>query len=262
MRYHYDNSSANVRNPNQPPKRVRDGNQTTDEMAHLSLQVLPRGTEDSRMDLQEAIMLHRLQKYPGDFTAQFNLGVFMLQRRRSVDAVHYLRGAVAARPDHPVALNALGLALASTGDVNGAVGFFVRALQANPTYTSAHLNLANAFIRQQHWEPAAGELRKVLAENPGDAEAAQKLGTVMKILGYMSAQKGSFDEAVADWRESLHFRQDDAVLHNDLGEVLAHLGRTREAVPEFEAALRFDPKLDKAGRNLQMARAQLGKAQH
>ena len=43
MRYHYDNSAANVRNPNQPPQRVRDGNQATDEMAHLSLQVLPRG---------------------------------------------------------------------------------------------------------------------------------------------------------------------------------------------------------------------------
>ena len=41
MRYHYDNSAANVRNPNHPPKRVQAGNQSTDEMAHLWLQVLP-----------------------------------------------------------------------------------------------------------------------------------------------------------------------------------------------------------------------------
>ena len=56
MRYHYDNSAANVRNPNQPPKRVRNGNQATDEMAHLSLQVLPRGAEEQRTELQEAII--------------------------------------------------------------------------------------------------------------------------------------------------------------------------------------------------------------
>jgi len=260
MRYHYDNSSANVRNPNQPPKRVRDGNQTTDEMAHLSLQVLPHGAQGGRMDLQEAVMGHRLEKYPGDFTAQFNLGLLMLARQRNPDAVRYLRGAVAVRPDHPVALNMLGSALASAGDVNGAVGFFDRALTANPNYTSAHLNLANALIKQQRWEPAVAEFRKVLSENPDDPDARQKLAEVMKLLGYISAQKGSLEEAVADWRESLHFRPDDAVLHSDLGAVLARLGRVHEAVPEFETALRLDPKLDKARQNLQVARSQLGNA--
>ena len=59
-----------------PPKRVRGGNQATDEMGHLWLQVLPRGAgrPDRRMELQEALMRHRLDKYPGDFSAHFNLG--------------------------------------------------------------------------------------------------------------------------------------------------------------------------------------------
>ncbi len=41
MRYVYDNSSANPRNPAKPPIRVRNGNRSTDEMGHLWLQVLP-----------------------------------------------------------------------------------------------------------------------------------------------------------------------------------------------------------------------------
>jgi Flp pilus assembly protein TadD len=57
----------------------------------------------------------------------------------------------------------------------------------------------------------------------------------------------------------LDFRQDDAVLHSDLGAVLARLGRFREAVPEFEAALRLDPRLETAQHNLQAARAHLEK---
>ena len=39
MRYTYDNSVANVENPSNPPRRVRYGTQTTDEMAELWVQV-------------------------------------------------------------------------------------------------------------------------------------------------------------------------------------------------------------------------------
>jgi Flp pilus assembly protein TadD len=102
----------------------------------------------------------------------------------------------------------------------------------------------------------------VLSDNPNDPGARQKLGELLKLLGYMSAQKGSFVDAVTYWRESLHLRPDDAVLHSDFGDVLVRLGRAREAVPEFEAALRLDPKLDKARLSLQAARTQLQKAGH
>jgi tetratricopeptide (TPR) repeat protein len=261
MRYHYDNSAANPRNPHQPPQRVRGGNQATDEMAHLWLQVLPRGGEDRRMELQEAIMLHRLEKYPGDFAAQFNLGALMLARGGGADAVRYLRGAVAARPDHPVALNTLGAALLSAGNLAEAAGFFERALQANPRYTNARYNLANALAEQQRWEPAAAEFRKVLTDNPDDQGARQHLGEVLRLWGDQNAQQGSLEEAAAHLRASLDFRQDDAVLHSDLGTVLARLGRIREAVPEFETALRIDPKLETVRHNLQAARARLAQSE-
>ena len=42
MRYTYDNSAANPRNPHQPPQRVVWGQNTTDEMGDLWLQVVPR----------------------------------------------------------------------------------------------------------------------------------------------------------------------------------------------------------------------------
>ena len=42
----YDNSTNNPRNPNHPPKRVRYGSQSTDEMAELSFLLLPERAED------------------------------------------------------------------------------------------------------------------------------------------------------------------------------------------------------------------------
>ncbi len=41
MRVSYDNSAANGRNPNHPPRRVQAGNRSEDEMGHVWLQLLP-----------------------------------------------------------------------------------------------------------------------------------------------------------------------------------------------------------------------------
>ena len=63
MRWTYDNSSGNDRNPSSPPQRVRSGNRSADEMAHLWVQVLPKQPSD-RLTLQEALMRARLANIP------------------------------------------------------------------------------------------------------------------------------------------------------------------------------------------------------
>ena len=257
MRFHYDNSEENPRNPNHPARRVRGGNQATDEMGHLWLQVLPRGAEDRRMDLQEAIMRHRLDKYPGDFSAHFNLGALQLARGNAAEAIPYLRSAVEARPEQPVALDTLGAALLSAGNANDATAMFERALRSDARYTNARYNLANALAERQQWEQAAGQFRQVLTESPDDAGAREHLAEVLRLWGNEMAAAGRLEDAASHLRECLRFRENDAALHSDLGTVLARLGRFREAVPEFETAVRLDPRLDTARNNLRAARARL-----
>ncbi len=74
MRYVYDNSEENTSNPNHPPARVVGGNLSTDEMAHLWLQVVPKNDPgeqgDPRMVLQEAWARHEVEKAPGSFESQ------------------------------------------------------------------------------------------------------------------------------------------------------------------------------------------------
>jgi tetratricopeptide (TPR) repeat protein len=178
MRYHYHNSTANPRHPNQPPRPVRGGNQATDEMAHLWLQVLPRGDGDHRMELQEAIIRHRLEKYPGEFTSQFNLGALMLAPGDNGDGLRYLRRAASAQPRNPVAL-------------------LQSALDANPRYTNARYNLASALAEQHQLDRSAAEFRKVLAESPDDAGARQHLGEVLRLAGDEQIKAGHLEDAAA-----------------------------------------------------------------
>ena len=55
MHYIYDNSTNNVRNPSQPPRRVKYGLSSTDEMAELWVQVLARNPHFHRAS--EAVAL-------------------------------------------------------------------------------------------------------------------------------------------------------------------------------------------------------------
>jgi hypothetical protein len=57
MKYTYDNSADNIRNPNDPPKRVHFGEQTTDEMAFLFLEASPVRVAD----IPELLRGNRLQ---------------------------------------------------------------------------------------------------------------------------------------------------------------------------------------------------------
>ncbi|HWB84355.1 MAG TPA: tetratricopeptide repeat protein [Bryobacteraceae bacterium] len=179
MRYHYDNSAANIRNPHHPPRRVEAGNQSTDEMAHLWLQLLPRGTGDRRRELQEAIIRHRLEKNPKDFTANFNLGAVMLSRLDAQGAVSPLKAAVSAAPMRPEARNMLGVALLRVGRSAEALAQFEIALKLRPEYTAARFHLANAQIEAGKLNEAIENLRQVVAADPSDPLPKNRLKQAM-----------------------------------------------------------------------------------
>jgi Flp pilus assembly protein TadD len=246
MRYHYDNSSENVRNPSNPPKRVTVGNSATDEMGHLWLQVLPVGQGDQRAVLQEALMRQRLQKYPGDFSANFSLGALLLDQGDAAGAIPYFELAGNAQPDSALAVNELGVALLTAAKPLEAGQRFQRALQLDPKFTDARYNLASVEAAGGRYQPAATDFKQVLAEDPGNAKARQHLGEVLLLWGDELADAGTFDQAVLRYRESLAYRPADAELHTSLGMALAKLARLSEARSEFETALRINPRFQPA----------------
>jgi tetratricopeptide (TPR) repeat protein/mono/diheme cytochrome c family protein len=168
MRYHYDNSAGNIRNPHQPPKPVTSGNQSTDEMGHLWLEILPRGASDRRLEFQEAVMRHRLEKNPDDATAFFNLGALAMARLNVSGAVAMLENAVRLDPTNPQAHNMLGASLARVGRIPEAIEELRIALKERPDFVNARLNLANALMRAGKVEEAVDDYRQVLAAAPND----------------------------------------------------------------------------------------------
>jgi tetratricopeptide (TPR) repeat protein len=286
MRYTYDNSADNVRNPNHPPKRVVAGDRSSDEMGHLWIQVLPRGRDDQRIILQESLMRHRLQKYPNEFTAHFNLGAALQSMGRVEEAIRTYRQALRIKPDDAIARNSLGTALQTMGKLEEAITEYREVLRVRPDYANAHYNLGTSLLSLGKPEEAVKHFQEVLRLGPEDADAYNDLGSALAIqgemvqaavqfekalrlnpahanahynLGKLFAIQGNLAQAAAHFEQALRSDPENADAHNDLGEVLAMQGHLVQAVAHFERALRLNPEHTVARENLERARAQIKK---
>ncbi|MGP8247575.1 MAG: tetratricopeptide repeat protein [Bryobacteraceae bacterium] len=251
MRYHYDNSSANIRNPNQPPKLVEAGNQSTDEMGHLWLRVLPRGAGDRRRELEEALLRHRLARNPRDFTANLNLGAVLLSRLNAPAAITALETAADADPASLEAHNMLGLALARVGRTREAVAQYQMALKLKPDSASARFNLANAQIKAGDLDAAIDNLHQVLAAFPSDPQPTARLEEALALRGSQLATQGQWAQAEVRYRELVERVPGSAELHNDLAQVMLRESHGAEAAAEFRQALALDPNNQTARQGLE-----------
>jgi len=257
MRYQYDNSAANPRNPHSPPRRVRGGNQSADEMAHLWLQVLPRDG-DRRSALQEALMTRRLEKYPADFLANFNLGALFLSRHEIPIAMTHLREALRVDPENPAALNTMGVALQWDGKHAEAGEQFQHVLRLRPNDSAARYNLAGTLVDRNLLEDAARELRRVVSDQAQDRAARSRLVEILKTLGDRAAAGGEVAKATDLYRELVDLVPGDADLRSNFGILLARANHYDSAIDQFEVALKLNPAHAAARRNLEVARRRAG----
>lgn len=219
MRYRYDNSSANPRNPHSPPRRVRGGNQATDEMAHFWLQVLPRGADDERevrIEIQTALLEHRVSKYRDDFDARVSLGVLRLARFDPAGAIAVLQQAVSLEPKQEEARRFLGMALEAVGRAPEAIEQFEMAVKLDPDDSQARYELARALVKSGKIGEGIENFKKVAAADPKNA--ARRV---------------------------------------DFGELLMRQGQSGKALEQFDAALAIDPSHKAAMRDRQQALEQI-----
>jgi tetratricopeptide (TPR) repeat protein/mono/diheme cytochrome c family protein len=201
MRYSYDNSDENPLNPNDPPKRVLAGNSSSDEMAHLWLQVLPRaaasGKSDPRRALQEALARHNVEKNPADFEAHYNLAAMLQGRGELSDAMKQYELALQLRPGDATVNNAIAGANMAAGHPDMAIKYLTAALRARPNYFDAQYNLGTALAMTDDFKGAEEHFRAAVRLNPQDANAEANLGGVLAETGNLKEARTHLERALA-----------------------------------------------------------------
>jgi Flp pilus assembly protein TadD len=185
MRFSYDNSDRNVRNPHHPPKRVGYGLQSTDEMAELWFQVVPLNPADREVLLQDFqgqlsqwsldYNLHLIRLDPSNAVARTKVGRVFHVRGQVKAAYEQLREAVRVGPDHDKGHYELGFLFLLQNRLDLAKPEFETVVRLNPDDYEAEGCLGTIYMRQGNLTEARKHLERALEINPGDAVARANL---------------------------------------------------------------------------------------
>jgi Flp pilus assembly protein TadD len=193
-------------------------------------------------------------------------------------AITLLQQVLARSPRDVRALNLMGIAVTTSGNLREANVYFNKAIQLNPKFYPALKNLAMNELKEQQFDEAAAHLQQALAIAPQDPAAHLTLAEAL-------FQKRDFASAVENYIASqglflnapqtiLHFAQScfqsqqaskaagalelfpkeaDGRSHFRAGVMLAQLEKYESATRQFELAKKDYPDPYEVGYNLTLA---------
>jgi mono/diheme cytochrome c family protein len=172
MEFIYDNSAGNPNNPHRPPRRVTYGQRTTDEMAELWFQVVPR-SEGDRPALAAAVRAKVLREE-------------IVGHEKMLEA----------DPGNTALHDGVALLHAETGNVAGVAAHFAETLRVNPGSPAANYNYGMALFILGRRDEAAGAFEKAIALDAAYARAYDGLGQVRQSQGRVEEARMLFERAL------------------------------------------------------------------
>lgn len=169
-----------------------------------------------------------------DIPQAMQRGVQQYQAGKLAEAESIFGQVLATQPNHPGALQALGVIAAQTGRFDEAVKLLRKSVQVQPSSAHAHYNLGNALRDAGRAGEAIGSFRDAIRLQPRFADAHHNLANLLR-------DKGLVAEALAGYREAVRINPDYAEAHNSMGMAFDLQESWDAAIECYRAALRIDP---------------------
>jgi len=193
----------------------------------------------SEMTIDQAILLatrlHRLEKLD--------------------DAEMLYRRILDAAPDHPDALNFLGVLIHQRGDSTGAIALIERSIAIDPSLPDRFANLGNILAESGRAEEAVAAYRKAIAIAPAQS---QVLANAWNNLGAVLRMQTRLEEAAQAYENAIATKPGHVDAYNNYGNLLAGQGQTERAVAYYCKALTVSPGHGVSRKLLGMAYYMLG----
>jgi tetratricopeptide (TPR) repeat protein len=254
MRFTLDNSAANPNNRFHPPQRVRAGPRSTDEMAQLWLEVVPRRAEDTallnadfvRRSQEAAIASADLDvRLDPQLAAAHNvLATRYLQAGRVADAVAQLEEALRLDPRDAEAHSNFGTVLQAQGRLNEGMDHLRTAVRLKPKDDSVRFNLGAGLLAVGQSDAAIREFQTAIALNPENADAHFNLGVIL-------GPRNRLDEAIAHLQRAVEINPLNADAYHNLAVAYGLQRRIDEGITAAQAAVRLKPGSAPAREQLQ-----------
>ena len=211
--------------------------------------------------------IHHLKQAPQDTEARYLLGLAYFQAGDFRRAIPYFEAVIQRQNRHTKAYFNLGNCYLRTGKITegrAALRTFEkltreeaqlttlqRLILDNPQHLQHRYQLAELHIKRTEWSPAIVALKTCLAITPNDEKASE-------LLGYIYLQTEAYSEALEVYGPLVESHPESAVYRNSLGIVYMMLKKTRQAITQFETAVRLNTTNPQLYRNLANAYRQIG----
>jgi Flp pilus assembly protein TadD len=165
------------------------------------------------------------------------------QAGRLEEAQSLYRQVLAYKPDHPHALQLLGVVTHQLGQSDVAVDLIRRAIAIDPREARYHFNLANVFHDRRQADDAIAAYREACRLNPKFTVAHRKLAVEL-------LHNGRPGDAAPVFEKVAELEPHSADAQNDLGVALVAAGLLDQSTAAFRAAIRLDPNQAEAHNGL------------
>jgi tetratricopeptide (TPR) repeat protein len=254
MRFTFDNSSANPHNRSRPPQRVRSGPKSSDEMAQLWLEVVPRRPEDAailnteftRRSLQAQIKAveQNVRLEPAVAAGHNLLASKYLQAGRLAEAKAQFEEALRLDPRDAEVHSNFGTLLQAQGLLNDGMQHLQTAVRLKPKNDTLHFNLANGLLAMGQADAAVREFQAAIALNPENADAHFNLAMIL-------GPRNRLDDAIAHLRRVVEINPRNAEAYRNLSVAYMLQRKIDPAVDAAQAAVRLQPDSAPAREQLQ-----------
>jgi tetratricopeptide (TPR) repeat protein/serine/threonine protein kinase len=196
-----------------------------------------------RWEAAQRILRDGQYAYPDDFWLNVALGANLNARKDHADGLRYLSAAAALRPDSPLALNDLGLALGDLGKWDEADACYRKAIALDRELDAPLTNLGASLLKQKKLDEAIECYEKAVPLAPSSSIPHAGRGAVL-------AMKNDLEGAIREFRIALEINPKDVYAHTNLGIVLSKKKDAEGAIAEFNAAIAIDDKFAGAHQGL------------
>jgi tetratricopeptide (TPR) repeat protein len=187
-----------------------------------------------RLDRAEALYLRVMRKMPDLAEPPYLVGTIAFDRGRHAYALQLADEALRAKKDFAPAFLLRGNALAELGRHAEAESAWRRVVELAPEEPAAHVNLALRLCETGLPDAALAHAQQALNTDPGLFRAHYATGLAMRQLNNPNGADTAF-------ALGLRLAPNNIDLLREHGQVLALLGRTKQAISTLERALELSP---------------------
>ncbi len=163
-----------------------------------------------------------------------NRGLVFLSKQEYDKAIEEFQRALELNPSFTGALINLGTARMQKGETDKAIQHFHEALKRDPKSIETENLIGNAYMKKKDYQQAEKHLMRALAIEPDFPDALNSLGILYENMGRL-------EEAINQYKKVIEIDRYYAEGYNNIGNIWKKRGKADQAIQWYEKAIDADP---------------------